>query len=474
MDERRIREALRDATDTNEVVIGEGALDSVADVFGRNFDESEAVVVADENTLEVAGVAVRQKLERTGRGMTEPFVFPGRPALHADYRNVESLAVALREHRAIPVAVGSGTINDIVKRASHECERPYMTVATAASMDGYTSFGAAITKEGFKQTLECAAPRVVVADLAVLTKAPARMTSSGYGDLLAKVTAGADWLVADALEVEPLKAKEWSLVQGQLRQATGRPADLHAGDTRAMEALIEGLIMSGLAMQGASSSRPASGAEHQFSHLWEMEALGENPEHGEPPLSHGFKVGVGTVSIAALYERVLVRDFSRLDREAAVRAWPSWEQVERRVRSALADSGVDDAAVAETRAKYIDSDELARRLELLGRRWSDLRERIREQLLAADQLRTQLQEAQCPTSPIEIGLRVDRFKSSYRRAQMIRRRYTILDLTNETGVLDDCVDELFADGGFWATHLRAPALGHTPRGGTDRRSSRKR
>ncbi|MBV8954213.1 MAG: sn-glycerol-1-phosphate dehydrogenase, partial [Solirubrobacterales bacterium] len=428
MDQRRISEALREATDTKDVVIGDGVIDGVGDVFRRCFGDEAAVVIADENTLEVAGERAARQLESGARETLEPFVFPGRPVLHADYENIEKLIEALHGHRAIPVAVGSGTVNDIVKRAARECERPYMCVATAASMDGYTSFGASITKDGFKQTMECSAPRAVVADLAVLMKAPARMTSSGYADLLAKITAGADWIVADALEVEAIKPKERSLVQEPLREATGRPADLHGGDSSAMEGLIEGLIMSGLAMQAASSSRPASGAEHQFSHLWEMEGLGEDDE---PPLSHGFKVGLGTVSISALYERVLARDYENLDVDAAVGAWPSRDQVEQRVRQALAGTGVEDDAVRESLAKYVESDELGRRLALLGERWPELRERLHEQLLAAEQVRKQLEQARCPTTPAEVGLSTEHFKTTYRRAQMIRRRYTVLDLTNE-------------------------------------------
>ena len=392
MDERRIADALREATDTEQVVIGEGVIESVADVFERSFEDGAAVVVADENTWVVAGEAVHGKLEGSRRGVREPFIFPGQPPLHAAYENIEALTGALRGHRAIPVAVGAGTINDTVKRASHECDRPYMNVATAASMDGYTSFGASITKDGFKRTMECPAPRALVADLDVLLRAPARMTSSGYADLLAKITAGADWILADALDIEPIEPKAWSLVQEPLRDATERPAELRAGDPRAMEALIEGLVMSGLAMQATSTSRPASGAEHQFSHLWEMEGLGESPPEGEPPLSHGFKVGVGTVSIAALYERVMSRDLAGVDTRATVRAWPSWEDVERHIRGALGPAGLDDAAVAEARAKYIDADELGRRLELLTKRWSDLRDRLREQLLPADQVRAQLRD----------------------------------------------------------------------------------
>jgi glycerol-1-phosphate dehydrogenase [NAD(P)+] len=453
MNEQLINDALRDATDTAHVVIGDGVLDSVDDLFRRSFEARPAVVVADENTFRVAGGTVQRRLEAAGHELVQPFVFPAEPALHAAYEHVKTLVGSLGAHQAIPVAVGSGTVNDIVKRSSHECDRPYMTVATAASMDGYTAFGAAITEEGFKHTMTCPAPRAVLADLAVLTGAPSSMTSAGYADLLAKITAGADWIIADALEVEPIQPKPWSLVQDPLREATGCPRELQAGDRAAMERLVEGLIMSGLAMQASASSRPASGAEHQFSHLWEMEGLGQEPGPGEVPLSHGFKVGLGTVSVAALYERVVARNLAALDIEAITRAWPNWDEVEGRVRAAHTTPGLDEAAVEESRAKYVDAVDLLRRLTLLRERWPELRERLGKQLLPADELRTLLTEADCPTTPGAIGLSVDRFKATYRRAQMIRRRYTVLDLVNETGLLDECVDELFTGGCFWATEL---------------------
>lgn len=161
------------------------------------------------------------------------------------------------------------------------------------------------------------------------------------------------------------------------------------------------------------------------------------------PLSHGFKVGVGTVGVAALYEKVLERDFSDLDVHEAVAAWPSRAEVERRVRASHSTPGLDEAAVEESLAKYIDADELRKRLELLRERWLELRDRLRQQLLRADQLRDKLRAADCPIGPAEIGLSEEAFKETYSRAQMIRRRYTILDLTNETGTLGACVEELF-------------------------------
>jgi glycerol-1-phosphate dehydrogenase [NAD(P)+] len=454
MRQARIREALRGATDTRHVMIGAGALASIADLYEQSFGDRPAVVVADGTTFGVAGEQAHRRLEAASRREPPaPYVFPARPTLYAEYQNVASLVGSLREHDAIPVAVGSGTLNDIVKRAAHECDRPYLSVATAASMDGYTAFGAAITKQGYKQTMTCPAPRAVLADLDVLTRAPPTMTSSGYADLLAKVPAGADWIVADALQVEGIDRRVWSLVQAPLPAATGRPVELRAGDPDAMQALIEGLVLSGLAMQAHSSSRPASGAEHQFSHLWEMEGLGQSPADGGPPLSHGFKVGLGTVSIAALYERLLERDLGRLDVEAAVSAWPSWEDAERAVRAAHTTPGLDDAAVAETRAKYLDADALRGRLDRLRERWPELRESLREQLLPADELRRLLRTAGCPTTPAEIGLSPQALKDTYPRARMIRRRFTVLDLAMEAGVLGACVDSLFAAEGFWGRKL---------------------
>ena len=451
MSRERISIALSEASDTEQVVIGAGVLERVPEVCDRVFGDRPALVVADENTFRVAGAAVQRHLEAADRFL-EAFVFPGRPVLHADYGRIEELGDWLRAREGIPVAVGSGTLNDIVKRAAYECERRYMNVATAASVDGYTAFGASITRSGFKKTMECSAPRAVVADLAILVQAPAKMTSAGYADLLAKIPAGADWIIADVLEVEPIERKVWSLVQDPLREATGRPGELHAGDRSAMEGLIEGLIMSGLAMQAASSSRPASGAEHQFSHLWEMEGLGQEPEGDEPPLSHGFKVGLGTISIGALYERLLDRDLTSLDVEPIARAWPSWPDVQRRIRSSFG-ADLAEPVVEQSRAKYVDADHLMARLKLIRQRWPELRDRLREQLLPAGRLQAQLAECACPTTPGEIGLTVERLRETYRRAQMIRPRYTILDLLNETNLLDECVAELFADGGFWERQL---------------------
>jgi glycerol-1-phosphate dehydrogenase [NAD(P)+] len=457
MNDERIEAALREATDTENVTIGSGVLASIDDLFGESFGDRPAVVVADENTFAVAGEEVRRRLEEAGRELVEPYVFPGEPTLYAGYANIEKLVEALRGHEAIPVAVGSGTLNDIVKRASHECGRPYLCVATAASMDGYTAFGASIEKDGLKQTLACSAPKAFLADLDVLANAPPDMTASGYADILGKVTSGADWLVADALGVEEIDPSGWSLVQDHLREWTGEPAELREGDQEATGNLIEGLVMSGLGMQSYQSSRTASGAEHQFSHLWEMEGLGHGEGHEGPPLSHGFKVGVGSVAIAALYERILERDLGNLDIDAISGAWPGRDEVECSVREAHTIPDLKRGAVEQSLAKYVDAEELAERLELLRKVWPDLRGRLRDQLMPAKQISKMLRAAGCPTRPDEIGLGWEEFEATYSRARTIRKRYTVLDLAAESGVFEECIEGLFAPDGFWGREAASQA-----------------
>ncbi|WP_040157491.1 sn-glycerol-1-phosphate dehydrogenase [Nigerium massiliense] len=442
-----IEKALVDATDTKVAVVEEGAIARAGEVFTELFGDAAAVVVGDERTMEVAGRAVNERLRASGVRTLDPYVFPGEPELYAQYENCETLRDALAGVDATAVAVGGGTLNDIVKRASGELTRPYMQVGTAASMDGFTAFGASIAVEGFKQTLSCPAPAASISDLTVMAAAPTVMTASGYGDLLGKVTAGADWLLADALQIEVIDPSVWDLVQGPLRTSLARPEALAAHDVEATRDLAQGLIMSGLAMQAHQSSRPASGAEHQFSHLWEMEGHGVDIKPRR--LSHGFKVAVGTVAVSAFYERLLERDVAGLDTDAAVSAWPSEEAMEARVRELHPVPNLVDELVTQQLAKWVTPDELAQRIETLKAAWPQLSARLREQIIAPEELQRMLRAVGAPAHPSDIQLDWARFRQTYLRAQMVRKRYTVLDTALELNLLEEIVDELFADDGFW-------------------------
>jgi glycerol-1-phosphate dehydrogenase [NAD(P)+] len=439
-----VGEALRVARETRRLEIGPGCNREIAGIVREQFGMRPTVVVADQNTFDVTGRAVWESLRKAGLFTLEPFVFPA-TGLNAEFQFVQQLEASLRQHEAIPVAVGSGTINDLTKLAAHRVERPYLCVATAASMDGYSAFGASITFHGAKQTFFCPAPVAVIADVDVITKAPGLMNSWGYADLLAKVTAGADWILADALAVEHIDMRAWTIVQGRLREMVADPAGVRVRDAGATARLVEGLMLGGFAMQSAQSSRPASGAEHQFSHLWDMQ---HHTHEGAAP-SHGFKVGIGTLAVTALYEYLLEQPLERLDVEACCGNWPEEPTWRAPVRALLGERDLAAAAVEELRAKHSSRNELRAQLETLRANWPELRERLRAQLLPLAVLKEMLQKAGAPTEPEQIGITRTRLRQSYWQAFCIRRRFTVLDLAVRTRLLDGALETIFGAEGIW-------------------------
>ncbi len=447
-----VRHALAGARDTRAVHVRAGARHTAAALFEQQFGRVPAVIVADENTFAAAGRDVAASFRRHGISCAEPVVFPA-AGLCAESAAARRLGAALAARTAaVPVAVGSGTINDLTKLAAHWLGRLYMAVATAASMDGYTAFGASVTQNGLKQTVDCPAPVAVLADLEVIAAAPAGLNASGYADLAAKVTAGADWLVADALGVEPVDGPAWDTVHGRLRWWLGDPAGVQRGDHESVRRLTTGLVMGGFAMQRTRTSRPASGAEHQFSHLWDMQ---HHTHDGRAP-SHGFKVGIGALASAALYEQIVALPLHEIDWEERSRAWADTAAVEAEARAAFGANELAECAVQESAAKQTTRAELRQQLARVRQVWPELRKRLVRHLLSFDELSRMLGAAGCPTRPEEIGISRERLRASYYQAYFIRRRFTVLDFARRVGVFDECLAKIFGPGGPWAADPDVP------------------
>ncbi len=445
MDDDFFDQTLKDVHETKSISLKPGILSKTVGIFSRFFPGQKAVIVADENTFNAAGRQIQELFSSAGLTGGEPVIYPGTPMLYASFDNVLRLEETLRGVDAIPVAVGSGTINDLTKLASHRLGRRYMVVCTAASMDGYTASGASISKDGFKQTFSCKAPIAVIGDIDVMIRAPKSMAASGYADLLAKNVAGADWIIADALGVESINPRTWDIVQGHLRESTDQPDLLTKGDMQAFFHLTQGLMLSGLSLQHYQASRPASGAEHLISHLWEM----AETTHGQ--FSHGLKVGLGTIASAALYDRVLARDFTRLNVDRMVNAYLSREEVQAVIRRAFSNPDVVESAIHQSMAKYPEPEDLRNRLIQLKDHWPEIKAKLQKQLISAPDMRGMLSSAGCITHPAQMGKTTADLLQAYRHARLIRNRYTILDMAEEAGCLEDCLNELFSPGGFWGS-----------------------
>ena len=238
----------------------------------------------------------------------------------------------------------------------------------------------------------------------------------------------------------------FAIVQDGLQDALGDPEGVRQGTVETIGPLIEGLMLGGFAMQAHQTSRPASGADHQFSHLWNMEH--HKMADGHTP-SHGFQVSIGLLAATAYYEQFLHSDIARLDIEGAVAAWPELAEAEKYALELYAGTDFPEIGLKETRAKYIGKQQLREQLATLKNNWPQIKARLEKQIIPFAEASRRLRIVGAPTRPEEIGITRRRMKESVIRAQHIRRRFTILDVAVRTNLLGQWTDAIFGPGGVW-------------------------
>ena len=449
MSREMIEKALARATDTKACVIGDGVLAETAAMFRAQFPEADrAIVVCDPRTRAAAGERVEALLREAGVDVCEYVLEPGGQTFHADYHYAAEVREAIKfagvekdGRKIVPVAVGSGVVNDLTKLAAGELGIPYMVCATAASVDGYSSFGAAIrSPEGAKQTYACPAPRAILADLDVMRTAPAWMAASGFADLMAKVPAGADWILAYELGATAWHDSSWHTVQDGLKEAIGDPEGVAAMKTEPLTRFVEGLMLGGFAMQDMQSSRPASGAEHLFSHLLEMR---DHTFKGDI-VPHGIQVGVFTLFMCRVYERILAFDYTKLDVEACLKNWKPLEEQEHIGAAVFAGTKFPELGVKAVRAKYVDLETTRKRLEDFKARWPQIRARLEGQLVPSAEIERRLRVVGAPATPEEIGSTVAASLEDAKKTIFMRDRYMALDFLALTGQLESFSQQAFA------------------------------
>ncbi|QDU34401.1 Glycerol-1-phosphate dehydrogenase [NAD(P)+] [Poriferisphaera corsica] len=439
----KLSEALTEANDTKSLSIGHGAISELPRILRRYFRGQRAVIVADENTWRAAGDRVHKILLDVGLSAhhdDHDRLILDSEDLHAEMRHVEavqSYLESLTNHVAI--AVGGGTINDLVKLAVSQLGRSYVCVATAASVDGFGAYSASIEVDGHKQTIYCPAPLAVVADLDVICRAPKALNAAGYGDLLAKYVSGIDWIFADAAGVEAIDEHVWGLTRDEIDLWTGKPKGVNAGDSEPIRNLFNGLIMQGIAMDVYQDTRPCSGAEHQFSHNLDM--IGHR-YHGEIPY-HGMKVGIGSIAMTKLQEKMLAFDPSELDIDKRLADWMDKETATQRGQDLFEQPKLKEVVGKEYPKKHMNAAEARVMIDKLITHWPETVLRAKPWHLGSAEYQARLKAAGCPIHPEEIGVSLDFVKSLYFKAYHTRARFTALDVAVLLGKLHDWVDEIF-------------------------------
>ena len=260
------------------------------------------LLVADENTYKAAGDKVETALSSHS---VKKVIFSGQSVLIPDEKAIEGVTNALSDTSLI-VGIGSGVIQDLCKYVSHFQNIPYMIVATAPSMDGYASDGAAMILGGMKETVKAGLPRAIIADTQVLKNAPMDMIKSGYGDIVGKYSALNDWKLSHLVNGEYfcdyIYNTTFQMIENTLTTAKG----LLQRNEDSIKALTEALMIVGIMMSFAGSSRPASGSEHHLSHFFEIVGI----VNDEPYFPHGTDVAYSTVITSQIRRKLMETEFS--------------------------------------------------------------------------------------------------------------------------------------------------------------------
>lgn len=410
-----------------DCIIGEGALNRLPEMV-QKYGGKHPFVLCDRETFAAAGEKVCTLLKEAGIACTLHIISRTKPA--PDERIVGEAVMFCGAECDMVIAVGGGVINDTGKilAAARGCTDIY--VATAPSMDGYASASSSMEREGLKVSLNSKCPDVVIGDADVLAAAPVHMIRSGIGDMAAKYVSLAEWQIAALLVGDYYCPAVAKIVKESLAVCVENGAAAVAGDKEAVCRLAEGLVMSGLAMNYAGISRPASGMEHYISHILDMRAL----EFGTPADLHGIQCGVATLMTAEAYEQLAKITPDRKKALAYVKNFDpeSWFACLRE----LLGHGAEAMIAGEYKEGKYDKEKHAARLEKIIGNWDRILQ-IAAELPSSEDLRAFFVSIGHPTTAEEIGLTPEDTRRAFLAAKDIRDKYVLGRLLWDLGVLEE-------------------------------------
>ena len=252
-------------------------------------------------------------------------------------------------------------------------------------------------------------------------------------------------MIADLFGTEPIIPAAWNVFMNDLDAMLADPEGVAAGKPEAIASLFAGLTLSGIAMQVAKSSRPASCTEHLFSHVLDMTHHRYNGKFQ----SHGFQVAIGTLTMCAFFDEFFKMDLSTLDVDACVAAWPSLEAEQRRALDLFRDFPVPELGYTEITKKWNDAETVRVQLTRVKENWPAFKARLQAQCYPFEKMRALFAAAGAPTDPSQIGVSREQLRSMVDFTQLLRWRINLLDLAKRARIYDELVARVFGKGGAW-------------------------
>jgi len=385
---------------------------------------SQLRIVADTRTYDAAGYRVEKVLKDNWDTQTTIIRDGPDNTPVCDDHTRDRLVETIGDSWDVMIAVGSGVVNDLCKWIAFQQGKPYLTVATAASMNGYASVNVAPSIDGVKKIVNGCVPFAILAMPDVIEDAPFELTAAGLGDVIAKPVSTTDWKINNVLFDEYFCPLCCRLIEDIEPLYMSSPRKIRSLDPETIRGLFSALVYSGISMTMAGSSSPASGGEHLISHTLDMKGKSEN----SPLQLHGSQVGVATIFVCALYERLLQMES------------PQFREVVEETDSAYWKSLTDavEAQHALKRRKVAHATDRLRD----GSTWDAARETIASSIPRAYDIKQCLSEAGAAHSLDHINVSKADFLNAVMHSHQVRERYTVIDLARAAGILPGAANDI--------------------------------
>ena len=410
----------------DDIIIEKGAINRVPEVLSR-YHAEKVFLLADCNTYEAAGEQIYNALVASGV-LVSKYVFREKQ-LEPDEYAVGSAMMHYDTTCQVVLAVGSGVINDIGKIISAVSNKPYIIFGTAPSMDGYASSTSSMSMDGLKVSLPSKQANVIMTDTEVLAKAPKELLQAGIGDMLAKYVAICEWKIANVVVGEYYCSHIAEMVLSSLEKCVSNLEGFLARDEEAIANVFDGLVLCGVGMSLAGCSRPASGVEHYFSHIWDMRGLSK----GTPVALHGIQCAIGTRLAIQKYEQIkkITPDKAKACAYASNFDFAAWSNTLREFVGA----GAEQMIAQETKEGKYDKLKHAKRLDVIAEHWNELLA-IMNTLPSEDKIVSILDCLGAPKTLEEIGLSEDILPLTFEATKDIRDKYVLSRLYWDIGLFD--------------------------------------
>ena len=409
------------------ICIEKGAIEKLPE-FIIDFRAKNPFVLADKNTFEAAGKKVCAILENASISYKK-YVFSTWD-IEPDEKAIGSAIMHFDNTCDLVIAVGSGVINDIGKILANTAKLPYFIVGTAPSMDGYASASSSMSMDGLKVSLASKCADVIIGDIDILKNAPMKMLQAGLGDMLAKYISIAEWRIAHEITGEYYCERVATLIRTALKRCVENAEGLLKREDEAVKAVFEGLVIGGVAMAFAGVSRPASGVEHYFSHVWDMRGL----EFGTKVDLHGIQCAVATNIAAELYEKVLkiTPDKQKALGYAKSFVYQDWANE----LKAFLGTGADAMIAHESKEEKYNVEKHAKRLDIILEKWDKLCGIIREEIPSQQEIEGILDKIGAPKTAKEIGIDCD-LTTTLKATKDIRDKYVLSRFLWDLGIIEE-------------------------------------